>query len=115
MATGSGKTFTAVVFAYRLIKFAGARRILFLVDRKNPGNQILPEFQQYASSQTGRLFTEEYNVQHLRSNSVDPVSRVVVATVQRLYSMLEGEPFYDEEHVKPLECLLFMRNVKSAR
>ena len=44
MATGSGKTFTAVVFAYRLIKFAGAKRILFLVDRKNLGNQTLREF-----------------------------------------------------------------------
>jgi len=33
MATGSGKTFTAISFIYRLIKFAGARRVLFLVDR----------------------------------------------------------------------------------
>jgi type I site-specific restriction endonuclease len=30
MATGSGKTFTAIGFIYRLIKFAGARRVLFL-------------------------------------------------------------------------------------
>jgi type I restriction enzyme R subunit len=37
MATGSGKTFTAVSAIYRLIKFAGARRVLFLVDRKNLG------------------------------------------------------------------------------
>ncbi|MDQ3363599.1 MAG: DEAD/DEAH box helicase family protein, partial [Actinomycetota bacterium] len=97
MATGSGKTFTAVSLAYRLIKFAGAKRILFLVDRKNLGNQTVREFQQYASPQTGRLFTEEYNVQHLHSNAVDPVSRVVVTTVQRLYSMLKGEPYYEEE------------------
>ena len=37
MATGSGKTFTAVTAIYRLIKFAGARRVLFLVDRGNLG------------------------------------------------------------------------------
>ncbi len=97
MATGSGKTFTAVAFAYRLIKFAGAKRILFLVDRRNLGNQTLREFQQYVSHYTGWLFTEEYNVQHLRSNAVAPASRVVITTVQRLYSMLKGEPFYDEE------------------
>ena len=41
MATGSGKTFTAVNFCYRLIKFAEAKRILFLVDRNNLGRQTL--------------------------------------------------------------------------
>jgi type I restriction enzyme, R subunit len=37
MATGSGKTFTAITMIYRLLKFAGAKRILFLVDTKKPG------------------------------------------------------------------------------
>jgi type I restriction enzyme R subunit len=41
MATGSGKTFTAVSFAYRLIKHARAERVLFLVDRANLGRQTL--------------------------------------------------------------------------
>lgn len=36
MATGSGKTFTAISFIYRLLRFANARRVLFLVDRGNP-------------------------------------------------------------------------------
>ena len=49
MATGSGKTYTAINFIYRLIKFAGARRVLFLVDRGNLGDQTLKEFQQYIS------------------------------------------------------------------
>ena len=49
MATGSGKTFTSISFIYRLIKFAGARRVLFLVDRGNLGDQTLKEFQQYVS------------------------------------------------------------------
>src|SRR6185295_10454065 len=39
MATGSGKTITAITAAYRLIKHGGARRILFLVDRNNLGEQ----------------------------------------------------------------------------
>jgi type I restriction enzyme, R subunit len=96
MTTGSGKTFTAVSFVYRLIKHAGAKRVLFLVDRANLGRQTRGEFQRYKSPETGRTFVEEYNVQHLQSNTIDPVSRVCISTVQRLYSMLKGEPEFDE-------------------
>jgi type I restriction enzyme, R subunit len=91
MATGSGKTFTAVNAVYRLVKFAGARRVLFLVDRANLGRQALKEFQQFVTPDDGRKFTELYNVQHLQSNQLDPVSRVCITTIQRLYSMLKGE------------------------
>lgn len=35
MATASGKTMPAVTALYRFIKFGGARRVLFLVDRSN--------------------------------------------------------------------------------
>jgi type I restriction enzyme R subunit len=69
MATGSGKTYTAVNFVYRLIKLAGARRVLFLVDRGNLGDQTLKEFQQFVTPDDGRKFTELYNVQHLQSRS----------------------------------------------
>ena len=95
MATGSGKTFTAVSFVYRLIKHAGARRVLFLVDRGNLGRQTLREFQQYVTPDDGRKLTELYNVQHLQSNVLDPVSRVCITTIQRLYSMLAGESEFD--------------------
>ena len=91
MATGSGKTFTAISSIYRLIKFADARRVLFLVDRGNLGRQTMKEFQQYATPDDGRKFTELYNVQHLKSNRLDPVSRVCITTIQRLYSMLRGD------------------------
>ncbi len=90
-ATGSGKTFIAVNLAYRLVKFANARRILFLVDRGNLGRQALKEFQQFIAPDDGRKFTELYNVQHLQSNNLDPVSRICITTIQRLYSMLKGE------------------------
>jgi type I restriction enzyme, R subunit len=62
MATGSGKTFTAVSSVYRLIKFANAKRVLFLVDRSNLGRQALTEFQQDVTPDDGRKFTELYNV-----------------------------------------------------
>jgi type I restriction enzyme R subunit len=96
MTGGAGKTYTAVAQCYRLIKYAGAKRILFLVDRSNLARQTLKEFQQYDTPDDGRKFTELYNVQHLKSNTIDPVSRVVITTIQRLYSILKGEPEFDE-------------------
>ena len=65
MATGTGKTFTAISFIYRLIKYAGARRVLFLVDRGNLGRQTKKEFDQYVSPVNNFKFGEEYIVQHL--------------------------------------------------
>ena len=91
MATGSGKTFMACNLVYRLIKYAGARRILFLVDRSNLGRQTLREFQGFTTPDDGRKFTELYNVQLLQSGHIDPVSKVCIATVQRVYSMLKGD------------------------
>lgn len=91
MATGAGKTYTAVSFLYRLIKHAGAKRVLFLVDRSNLGRQARNEFAQYVTPDDGRKFTELYNVQRMTSNALDPVSRVCICTIQRLYSMLRGE------------------------
>jgi len=96
MASGSGKTFASVTFAYRLIKFAGARRILFLVDRNTLGKQTLQEFKQYRTPDDGRLFTELYNVQRLTSRNIDSVSRVCITTIQRLYAMLRGEELEPE-------------------
>ncbi len=101
MATGSGKTYTAVSFIYRLIKFAGAKRVLFLVDRSNLGRQTKKEFQQYVTPDDGRKFTELYNVQHLTSNTIDPVSKVCITTIQRLYSMLSGEAEFEPENEEP--------------
>ena len=97
MATGSGKTYTAVSFVYRLIKHAKAERVLFLVDRSNLGRQTLKEFQQYITPDDGRKFTELYNVQHLTTNRIDRVSNVCITTIQRLYSMLKGESVFDEQ------------------
>lgn len=98
MATGSGKTFTAVNACYRLAKFAKAKRILFLVDRNNLGKQTLNEFQQFVSPLNGYKFTEEYTVQHLKRNTIDSAAKVCITTIQRLYSMLRGEAEFLEEN-----------------
>ena len=97
MATGSGKTFTAANICYRLIRHADASRILFLVDRSNLGKQAKLEFDKFVIAETQRKFPAEYIVQHLTSNTVDPAARVCISTLQRLYSILRGEPELDPE------------------
>jgi type I restriction enzyme R subunit len=98
MATGSGKTFTATTGSYRFIKFGKAKRILFLVDRNNLGKQALNEFQQYVSPYNNYKFTEEYTVQRLHRNTIDPAAKVCITTIQRLYSILKGEEEFEEEN-----------------
>jgi type I restriction enzyme R subunit len=104
MATGSGKTYTAITSIYRLLKFADAKRILFLVDTKNLGEQAEQEFMAYQPSDDNRKFTELYNVQRLRSNYISLDSQVCISTIQRLYSILKGEELDDgAEETNPNE------------
>lgn len=91
MATGSGKTFTAISSIYRLLKFAKAKRVLFLVDTKNLGEQAEQEFMAYSPSDDPRKFTELYIVQRLSSSYVATDSQVCISTIQRMYSILKGE------------------------
>jgi type I restriction enzyme R subunit len=91
MATGSGKTFTAISSVYRLLKFAKAKRILFLVDTKNLGEQAEQEFQAFTPNDDQRKFTELYNVQRLSKSFVDKSAQVCISTIQRMYSILRNE------------------------
>ncbi len=91
MATGAGKTFTACTFVYRLLKFAEAKRILFVVDTKNLGEQAEQEFLKYQPKDDNRKFTELYNVQRLNSSYISSDSQVCISTIQRLYSILKAE------------------------
>ncbi len=90
MATGSGKTFTAITFIYRLLKYAKAKRVLFLVDTKNLGEQAEQEFMSFVPNDDNRKFTELYSVQRLKSSYIATDSQVCISTIQRLYSILKG-------------------------
>ena len=104
MATGAGKTFTAITSVYRLLKFGGARRILFLVDTRNLGKQAHQEFMAYTPPDDARKFTELYNVQRLSSSNIDPHAQVCISTIQRMYSILSGTPLAeDSEDISPNE------------
>ncbi len=100
MATGSGKTFTAVNASYRLLRHARANRILFLVDRANLGRQAVREFEGFEVPGDRRKFTELYNVRRLASSELDmaneAAAKVHVSTIQRLYSILRGEELPDD-------------------
>lgn len=91
MATGAGKTFTAITQVYRLLKHADARRVLFLVDTRNLDEQAEQEFMTFIPNDDNRKFTELYNVQRLTSPSIAGDSQVVISTIQRMYATLKGE------------------------
>ena len=104
MATGSGKTYTAITFIYRLLKFASAKKVLFLVDTRNLGEQAEQEFMAYVPNDDNRKFIELYNVQRLRSSYISSDSQVCISTIQRLYSILKGEELDEKiEEENPAE------------
>ncbi len=104
MATGSGKTFTAITAIYRLLKHAKAKRVLFLVDTKNLGEQAEQEFMSFLPNDDNRKFTELYSVQRLRSGYIANDSQVCISTIQRMYSVLKGTELEESaEEVNPNE------------
>ena len=104
MATGTGKTYTAITSIYRLLKHADAKRILFLVDTRHLGEQAEQEFMAYVPYDDNRKFTELYNVQRLKSSFVASDSQVCISTIQRMYSILKGEELDEaEEETNPAE------------
>jgi len=97
MATGAGKTRMAVTECYRLLKFGGFNRVLFLVDRNNLGDQTLREFRDYVTPDDGRKFTDLYNVDKLTGAGMVGSSKVVISTIQRVFASLRGQTVADED------------------
>ena len=98
MATGAGKTYTAVTQAYRLLRHGGFNRILFLVDRINLADQTMGEFQNYRAPDDGRRFTELYNVAKLSSAGMLDSTNVVISTIQRVFAFIKnGETTEDDD------------------
>ena len=106
MATGSGKTYAAITSIYRLLKHANAKRILFLVDTKNLGEQAEQEFMAYVPNDDNRKFTELYNVQRLKSSFVAKDGQVCISTIQRMYSLLKDQEMDEAaEQINPAEMV----------
>ncbi|WLQ14238.1 type I restriction-modification enzyme R subunit C-terminal domain-containing protein [Hahella aquimaris] len=104
MATGAGKTFTAINAVYRLLNHGGAKRILFLVDTKNLGKQAQQEFHAFKPPGKEAFFHENHIVQRLASNTIDSAAEVCICTIQRMYSILSNSPIDESaEDMSPYE------------
>lgn len=121
MATGAGKTFTAITASYRLLKEpVSAARILFLVDTKNLGEQAEQEFMSFLPNDDNRKFTELYTVQRLKNQYIAKDAQVCISTIQRMYSILKDEPFDEameeenpaEQYTRPKKLLPVVYNEK---
>ncbi len=91
MATGAGKTFTAITAAYRLLKYGRMKRILFLVDTRSLGEQAEREFLAYRPNDDNRSFSELYGVRRLKNSYIPNDVQICISTIQRMYSILKGE------------------------
>ena len=97
LATGSGKTYTACMAAYRMLSYTPMKRVLFLVDRNNLGKQAEGEFGMFRLTENGDPFNTIFSVNRLRSAKVPSDSNVVICTIQRLFSLLKGEDINDAD------------------
>jgi type I restriction enzyme R subunit len=110
MATGSGKTLTAITFIYRLLKYAKAKRILFLVNTKNLGEQAEQEMMAYVPNDDNRKFTELYGATRLKSSFIPADNQVYISTIQRMYSILKGTVLDESaEELNPNETRLLAK------
>ena len=91
MATGAGKTFTAITEAYRLLKYGKMNRILFLVDTKSLGEQAEREFLAYTPNDDTRSFSQLYGVRRLKNSYIPNDVQICISTIQRMYSILKEE------------------------
>lgn len=114
LATGAGKTYTAVTAAYRFLNYAKMRRVLFLVDRNNLGKQAEEEFGTYRLTETGDPFNTIFGVSRLKSATIPKDANVVISTIQRLFAFLKGEPITsdndDDESMGPTEEVILPPN-----
>ena len=98
LATGSGKTFTACMMTYRMLAYTPMKRVLFLVDRNNLGTAAATALLTFKLTESGKPLSEIFWVEQLSNRSIESRTRVVVSTIQRLYSQLTGNmDAYSEE------------------
>lgn len=96
MATGTGKTRTAIALMYRLLKHKRVRRILYLVDRNSLGQQTADAIK---DNKIGNLsIASIYGVKELKDKLPDASTKIQIATVQGMIKRL----FYnDDKEEKP--------------
>lgn len=96
MATGTGKTRTVLGMIYRFLKTNRFKRILFLVDRTSLGDQASDVFREVKLEELMTL-DEIYNIKGLDEKTVDPETRIQIATVQSMVTRI----LYSDEDTMP--------------
>ncbi|MCH5213764.1 MAG: DEAD/DEAH box helicase family protein [Muribaculaceae bacterium] len=97
IATGAGKTWTACLASYRMLNYTPMKKILFLVDRKNLGEQAESEFGNFKLTESGDAFNTIFAVERLKSNRFDTNASVFITTIQKLFSFLKGEASEEDD------------------
>ncbi|HHB9110410.1 TPA: type I restriction-modification system endonuclease [Klebsiella pneumoniae] len=82
MATGTGKTRTAIALMFRLIQSQRFKRVLFLVDRRSLGEQALGSFEDTRIN--GDTFNSIFDIKGLTDKFPEDSTKIHVATVQSL-------------------------------
>ncbi|MFI9836365.1 DEAD/DEAH box helicase family protein [Nonomuraea sp. NPDC051941] len=99
MATGAGKTYTVVQASHRLLKYAGAHRVLFLVDRNNLGTQAFREYHGFIPAGAHSPLHQDFPLKHLSGSQAGLADsdKIVISTIQRLWCKLSGQPLPDSD------------------
>ena len=97
MATGTGKTRTAICLLYRLIKAGRFNRVLFVVDRRSLGEQALDSFTDL-KLENNQSFPQIYDVKELGDLRPDRDTRLHICTIQAMVARVidqedDGVPF----------------------
>ncbi|MCW4627878.1 MULTISPECIES: type I restriction-modification system endonuclease [Marinomonas] len=92
MATGTGKTRTAIAIMYRMIQSQRFKRVLFLVDRRSLGEQALASFDDTRIQE--QSFNRIFNIKGLTDRFPEDSTKIHVATVQSLVKrVLQSDEF----------------------
>lgn len=97
LATGAGKTYTACLIAYRMLSYTPMRRILFLVDRNNLAKQAESACGTFRLTESRDALNNIFTVNRLKSADIPSDSNVVICTIQRLHSLLNGNQIADND------------------
>ncbi|MFQ5596435.1 MAG: DEAD/DEAH box helicase family protein [Nitrospiria bacterium] len=97
---------TALHLINRLIRFADARRVLYLVNSENIGREIHKRFQDCVSPYDKKALTQTLPVQHVTDNQLDLNARICIATLPRMYDLLTNETMNEKGSEKSPEEIL---------
>lgn len=106
MATGTGKTRTAICLLYRLVKSGRFNRVLFVVDRRSLGEQALDSFKD-VKLENLQTFAEIYDIKELGDLQPDRDTKLHICTIQSMVQrVLEDDETTHPVPVDQYDCII---------